>query len=364
MTLHLAINASELGRGRGGNETFVAGLIEGLAALPSQPETSLLTCEWDGTRSLPRSFRTVDLGPYRRLLFFLYQQTAILNRLEPDWYLSNYYLPLILPCRGAVVVHDLSFRVHPEWFPQSVAWYMRWLVGRAVEQAERVITVSKFSQHELLRFYPEAAGKVAVVPNGIGREFALAEDLDQQRADRHAISVYGVAAPYILAVGNIHPRKNLSKLLDAYLALRRRIAAVPSLVWVGAPRWGSDVLLARARGAGVQLTGFVAQAHLPAFYRQAKMLVYPSLYEGFGLPPVEAMACGTPVITSNTTSLPEVVGDAALKVDPSDRLVLAKAMERLLADAALRRRLSQAGLQRAERYTWPRSAKALLAALE
>jgi len=363
MTMHLTIYASELGRGRGGNETFIAGLVEGLAALPSPPDTSLLTCEWGGSRSLPRSFRTADLGPYRKLPFFLYQQTAALSRLEPDWYLSNYYLPPVLPCQGAVVIHDLSFRAHPEWFPRTVAWYMRWLVGWAVQRAERVVTVSEFSREELLRFHPEVAGKVAVVANGIGLEFTPAEDLEQQRADRQAISTYGVAAPYVLAVGNIHPRKNLSKLLDAYLALRRRRASVPSLVWVGAPRWGSDVLLARARGAGVQLTGFVAQAHLPAFYRQAKMLVYPSLYEGFGLPPVEAMACGTPVITSNTTSLPGVVGDAALKIDPTDVLALAKAMERLLDDAALRRRLSEAGLRRAERYTWTRTARALLAAL-
>jgi glycosyltransferase involved in cell wall biosynthesis len=136
------------------------------------------------------------------------------------------------------------------------------------------------------------------------------------------------------------------------------------MVWGGLQRWESGGLVARARSAGVVLPGFIAQEDLPAFYRQAEMLVYPSLYEGFGLPPVEAMACGTPVVTSNTTSLPEAVGEAALTVDPLNAEEIAAAMARLLDDVSLRQRLQQAGIERAGEFTWRRTARSLLDSLE
>lgn len=361
--MHLAINASELGRRRGGNESYIAGLIEGLSALSSPPEVSLLTCQWGIDLHLPPDFRQVNLDPYRRVPFLLWQQTRALKEVEADWYLSNFFLPLSLPCKGAVVVHDLSFRAHPEYFPASVAWYMRWLTGWAVRRAERVLTVSEFSRRELLRFYPRAKGDVSVVPNGVAKEFGPLSNGDTVAMDARTLSSYGVTPPYILALGNIHPRKNLSRLLDAYLGLRQGRASVPGMVWVGASRWSSHELLERARSTGVLLTGFVAQEDLPALYRGAVMLVYPSLYEGFGLPPVEAMACGTPVIVSDTTSLPEVVGEAALTVDPTDVGMMTDAMARLLDDELLRERLREAGLARSKQYTWPRAARHLLAAL-
>ena len=361
--MHLAINASELGRGRGGNETFIGGLISGLGSLPSPPVTTLLSCGSKVGLPLPSTFRLVHLGPYRRLHFFLYQQTAALRQMEADWYLSNYYLPPALPCKGAVVVHDLSFRAHPEWFPRGVAWYMRWLTWWAVRRAELVLTVSEFSRRELLRFYPGVEDKVAIVANGVGPEFRARDEAISHDADQERLYRYGVVSPYILAVGNIHPRKNLTRLLDAYVALQETSRSVPSMVWVGVPRWGTDNLLKRAHDLGVTLTGFVAQEDLPSFYRQATMLVYPSLYEGFGLPPVEAMACGTPVVASNLTSLPEVVGEAALTVDPTDPQALAGSMGRLLDDARLRETLSEAGTEHARRYTWTGSAQQLLAAL-
>jgi glycosyltransferase involved in cell wall biosynthesis len=181
--------------------------------------------------------------------------------------------------------------------------------------------------------------------------------------DEAILSQYGLKRPYILALGNIHPRKNLARLLAAYGCLRQSRESAPALVWAGIPRWASSELLAQARAAGVLLPGFVAQADLPALYRQATMLVYPSLYEGFGLPPLEAMACGTPVVTSKTTSLPEVVGEAALTVDPSSTEEIAAAMARLLDDASLRRHLHQAGLARAAEFTWSRTAESILASL-
>ena len=362
-TIHLVINASELGRQRGGNESYIAGLMDGLAQGKPSVRVSLLTCRWSTPAHFPSIFQQINLGVYRRLPFFLWQQSLALRRLKADWYLANFFLPPLLPCRGAVVVHDLSFRAHPEYFPRSVAWYMRWLTGWAIQKAHRILTVSEFSRQELCRFYAVDPAKVVVVPNGVGAEFQPASPA-MAATDEAILSQYGLKRPYILALGNIHPRKNLARLLAAYGCLRQSRESAPALVWAGIPRWDSSELLAQARAAGVLLPGFVAQADLPALYRQATMLVYPSLYEGFGLPPLEAMACGTPVVTSKTTSLPEVVGEAALTVDPTSVEEIAAAMARLLDDASLRRHLHQAGLARAAEFTWSRTAESLLASLK
>jgi glycosyltransferase involved in cell wall biosynthesis len=358
--MHLVINTTELGRQRGGNESYLAGLVQGLAALNPPIQTSLLTCDWGRPLDLAPVFQRVNLGRYRRLPFFLWQQTVALRQLEADWYLSTFFLPPLLPCRGAVLLHDLSFRAHPEYFPTTIALYMRFLTGLALRRARRVVALSRFTRQELARFYPAAVEKTAVVYPGVDEGFRPgpgAQDEDVLRA-------CGAAPGYILALGNMHPRKNLSRLLDAYVYLKRARKSTPAMVWVGLQRWESGGLLERARAEGVLLPGFVAQQDAPAFYRQAAMLVYPSLYEGFGLPPIEAMACGTPVIASNTTSLPEAVGQAALTVNPTDTAAIATAMAQLLDDALLRRRLRRTGIEWAREFSWRRTAQRLLALLE
>ena len=362
--MHLVINATEVGRQRGGNESFITGLVEGLAGLDLSCRVSLLTCHWGAPTSLPSAFQQLNLGSYRRLPFFLWQQTLALRRLEADWYLSNFFLPLFMPCKGVVAVHDLSFRAHPEYFPRTIAWYMRWLTGWAVRRARRVLTGSAFSRQELFRFYSVNEKKVVSIPYGVGSEFRPASDETHRMAEQRILSNYGITGPYILALGNIHPRKNLTRLLDAYLSLQQERVSVPSMIWAGLERWDSGGLIERAQSAGVILTGFVTQQDLPALYRQAEMLVYPSLYEGFGLPVLEAMACGTPVVTSNTTSLPEVAGDAALIVDPTNVTEIAQGLARLLEDAILRKSLQEAGLEWSKTFTWTRTAQLLLDALD
>jgi len=371
-TMHLVINASDLGRSRGGNESYLLGLVAGLATLArpagrSAVRVSLIVAHEGVGPARPvaeaHGFDLIDAGPYRRLSFFLWQQTAILRRLRPDWYISTFFLPPVTPCRAAVLIHDLSFRAHPGYYPLSIAAYMRLLTGQAIRRAEVVVALSEFTRGEIVRFYPAAGGKVAVVYPGIGAEFC-----PDAKEDGRALSALGVRQPYVLAVGNIHPRKNLGRLLDAWLRLPvlalRDAEPVPALVWAGLDRWGSGDLICRARGAGVQLIGFVPAACLPALYRQAEALVYPSVYEGFGLPPLEAMACGTPVLTANTTSLPEAVGDTAVTVDPTDVEALAEGLAQVLFDGTLRRDLRTRGLARAAAFRWERTAERLVGVLD
>ncbi len=362
--MRVALNATEIGRQRGGNESFLLGLLDGWRSIPTTEPLTLIACS-EGLRSLsgvsdPDRFHLIDTGPYRRWPSYLWRQTRALRQTQPDWYLSTFLLPPRVPCRAAVIVHDVSFRAHPEYFPFSIAAYMRILVGWAVRRAEVVLTISDFTRREIQRYYPSAAHKTVVVSCGVGREFTVDGPAD---ADRAALQKYGIAPPYLLAVGNIHPRKNLGRLLDAYLALKATTADVPRLIWAGVERWGSTELQRRARLAEVHMPGRIASEDLPALYRQALALVYPSLYEGFGLPPLEAMACGTPAIVSNSTSLPEVVGNAALLVDPMNVKDWAAALQQVVSSAALRAQLRESGLSRARLYRWAAVAERVWQAL-
>lgn len=365
--MHLALNASELGRRRGGNETYLLGLLEGLAEVaPGIPTQVSLIASSEGAhlvRTEPRfgRFHLLDTGAYRRLPFLLWQQTSLLRRLRPDWYLSTFFLPPVTPCRAAVLVHDLSFRAHPRYFPWPIALYMRLLTSLAVRRADLVVALSAFTRQEVARFYPAAVDKTFVVYPGVGQEF---QPESEPVADTQTLADLGIARPYLLAVGNIHPRKNLGRLLAAWEHLRDAGHDVPPMVWVGQRRWESGPLLDRARAAGVLLPGFVAPRHLPALYRGAEALVYPSLYEGFGLPPLEAMACGTPVLAAEASSLPEAVDDAAVLADPTSVEALADGLASLLFDSDLRRDLRDKGLARAAQFRWPSTAERLLDILD
>jgi glycosyltransferase involved in cell wall biosynthesis len=365
--MHLLINASDLGRRRGGNESYLIGLLTGLAAVARDTNlrvSALVSSE--GALLLaaePRVGRISirNMGAYRRVPFLVWQQTALVRRLQPDWFVSTFFLPPLTPSRAAVLIHDLSFRSHPEYFPLPIAAYMRLLTGLAMRRADVVVALSEFTRSEIWHFYPHARGRSAVVYPGVGEEFT--PDGDAQ-ADEGVLDALGVRQPYLLAVGNIHPRKNLERLLVAWLSLREAGRPVPAMVWAGLSHWGSRELLERACVAGVHLLGYVEPAHLPALYRRAQALAYPSLYEGLGLPPLEAMACGTPVLVAGSTSLPEAVGDAAVTVDPHDAGALAEGLAMVLFDDLERRELRSRGLARASRFGWRHTAEELVRALK
>jgi glycosyltransferase involved in cell wall biosynthesis len=361
--MHVAFNASDLGRHRGGNESYLLGLLDGLASLVDGAGIRVSLIVGDEGEHLARSehrfrfFDVINVGQYRRFPFLLWQQTAVLRRLRPDWYISTFFLPPVMPCQAAVLIHDLSFRAHAEYFPPTIALYMRILTGLAIRRADRVIALSQFTRQEVQRFYPAAADKTAVLYPGVGREFTSEGD---PALDDQVLASLEIQRPYLLAVGNVHPRKNLGRLLAAWKQVQNAGYQPPPMVWAGIGRWESEPLLEKARAAGVQLLGFVTARHLPALYRQAEALVYPSLYEGFGLPPLEAMACGTPVLASNTTALPEAVGNAAVTVDPTSVDALAKGLAQVLLDPSSRSSLRARGLVRVAEFRWETTARQLV----
>lgn len=265
-------------------------------------------------------------------------------------------LPLVLPVPAVVTVHDLTTVLLPESHRLKVKWSVFPFLQRTLEAARRIVTDSRATADDVGRHFPGVRAKLRVVPLGVDPEFAPAPP-DAVAAIRTAL---GCPDGYVLYAGTIEPRKNLALLLDAWEALgpTRRLP----LLLAGGYGWHSDALVRRARAlapAGVRLLGRVDQAHLVELFQGASAFVYPSLYEGFGLPPLEALACGVPTVVSNASSLPEVVGDAALVVDPADPHALAGALRRLLGDPGLRGELAARGPERAARFRWSDAAAAM-----
>ncbi|HEY8478157.1 MAG TPA: glycosyltransferase family 1 protein [Chloroflexota bacterium] len=269
-------------------------------------------------------------------------------------------LLLVRGARRVATVHDVIPYVLPETSTTLDRWVYRYWLPRVVRALDAVITVSRHSKADIQRFLRVDPARVHVVPEGVhpryrpvAREAALA-----------TLARYGIRAPYILFVGSVEERKNLPRLLEAYAALRAWSTRW-TLVVVGARQWRSSPAFETVRRLGlgphVRFTGFVPEDDLPALYAGADLFVFPSLYEGFGLPVLEAMACGTPVVASNAASLPEVAGDAALLVDPRAVDALGAAMRRVLTDEGLARALRARGLERARAFTWDRAARLTLA---
>jgi glycosyltransferase involved in cell wall biosynthesis len=265
--------------------------------------------------------------------------------------------------RQVCTIHDIIPIDRPEWFSaQFSAWY-QWLLPKLVHRVQHIIAISDFTRRRLVQRLGVAPGKITVVWNGVDAQF----NPQPEQAIEGMRAALGIRSPrYLLASGSRDPRKNLVRLLEAWERILPVMPEDLELVLIG--REESSLVFATAKASEiperVRFAGYVKQEQLPALYSGALALVYPSLYEGFGLPPLEAMACGTPVVTSSTTSLPEVVGDAAVLVDPANTDAIAEGMMRIVDCANLRGELREAGLARAREITWDWSAKQTMRVLQ
>src|SRR5436305_864852 len=275
----------------------------------------------------------------------------------PDFVLP----PLGKKVRKVVTIHDLAFLEHPEYAVPSLAAYLKKVVPEAVAAANVVAAVSTEVQRTLIEHLQVPPEKLTVIPNGVGPHFRRITDPLILNAARHK---FGLKHPLLLAVGTMEPRKNHLGLIKAFHMARQQKQGPAMLAIVGGPGWLYDetrkLVSDLQMEHKVRFLGRVSDLELITLYSIADSFAFPSFFEGFGIPPIEAMACGTPVITSKTSSLPEVVGDAALLVDPSDIADIAQAIVRLTQDADLCATLQQKGYQRAKEFTWEKSAYKML----
>ena len=261
--------------------------------------------------------------------------------------------PLWAPAPVIVTVFDVAFLVFPETkTPEDASYWSTW-VRRSVRRAERVIATSEATKRDLVNLCGTPPERIVTIPLGVDPRFRPAEDAEQAR---QICSRYGAISPFVLYVGNIEPRKNLVRLVAAYHRLKGRYKDLPKLVICGEKGWLYDDVFRTVEELNLQedvlFIGYVSHYELMCLYTEAQALLYPSLYEGFGLPILEAMACGTPVVTSNVSSMPEVAGDAAILVDPYSEAEIADAIEAVLTDATLHARLINRGFAQAKRFTW------------
>lgn len=268
-----------------------------------------------------------------------------------------FVVPLLSPCPSVVTIYDLSFLLYPEGFKRAKRFYLSLFTRLSARRARRIIAISENTKRDVVRLLGVSPDKVDVVYCGIDEAFRpLAKDqVASFRAKR------GLPERFILFVGTIEPRKNITTLIEAFANLHTCEPANLKLVIGGAKGWFYQDVFARVEELGLEdaviFPGYIPASELPWWYNAAELFVYPSLYEGFGLPPLEAMACGTPVIVANTSSLPEVVGEAGLTVDPLDAEGLAVAIRRVLDDETLWQEMRERGWQRAKGFSWTKTAR-------
>lgn len=358
--LRVAIDCRPVTAPKTGDRTYVLNLIRALARVDSSNHYLLYTAEpTDLTRFGKPNFDPVVLPSDPPWWWTPFTFPDDLARSQVSVAHVQYIIPLSRPVPVITTIHDLAFRRFPGLFPLKHRVLLNTLVPLSAWRAAHVITGSESTRADLLNFYRLPPERVTVTPYAAD---PIYRPMDREEAARAARGRFGLKTPFILSVGVLQPRKNLTRLVQAFASIARQIPH--SLVLVGKWGWAHDQLrqaLKRASlGDRIAFTGYVADADLPVLYNAAELFVYPSLYEGFGLPPLEAMACGTPVIAGRESSLPEVVGTAGVLVDPRDTRAIATAMADLLSDARERERLGRAAVERAARFSWDMTAELTL----
>ena len=339
----VVIDADVLGRHRTGDETYVRGLLRELAA--AAPADLRLAAITRRSELIPEGVEPVELPARSQTLRMAISVPRLLRRLRPALIHFQHALPLGAPAPAVVTVHDLSFERHPSVMSRRDRFNFRTAVPHSARRADRILAVSELTKRDLIQLYAIPPEKIVVTPNGVDPVFAP----DGPKPD---------GEPYALFVGALQPRKDATAAIEAVALLDE---AAPRLVLVGPDKGGRAEAERTAERLDlanrVELRGHVPQEELAALYRGAACLVFPSRYEGFGLPVLEAMASGTPVVATTAGALPEVAGDAAILVEPANPVALAGGIERALAD---RERLRAAGLERARRYSWAETARRTL----
>ncbi len=358
--MRVAIDAHMVGRQETGNETYILNLIQALAKLDAESSYSIYTTEPRSLLSriqLPANFQVITIRPALPVLRIPFAMPYTAWRQSSDILHVTYNAPPFCPCATVVTVHDISFRLFPEWFSPRDRLILSTLVPLSIRHAARVLTVSEYSKRDLVREYRVPPQKVVVTPDAAAEHYRPLEDPVRLAAIRRQ---YGLADKFILAVGNLQPRKNLHRLLEAY----KRLCAcddLPQLAIVGRSLWQGSHIVKLVADYGLEnrvvFTGYVPETDLPWLYNAALCLVFPSLYEGFGLPVLEAMACGTPVVATSASAVPEVAQDAALVFDPRSVDEIAQALHDMLSNEPLRQQLSRKGRERARLFSWERTAR-------
>lgn len=362
--MHLAIDAHMVGERETGNETYIINLIQGLLRQFPEHNYHLFTChKADLTRHLPANSgaKLVDVPP-NPLIRIPFVIPRALQKNQAQLLHVTYIAPPSLPCPVVVTIHDISYSLFPEFFSLRDRLILSMLVPLTARRATAIIASSKKTRDDLITRYGISQQKITVTHLSFNKRF---QTLNKAEAEEFVAIHYNIRQDFILTLGNLQPRKNLPRLIEAYARLKRAKKLNLLLVIAGQAQWRESEIYQTIKDAGVEqeviFTGYIPHEHLPWLYNAASFFVYPSLYEGFGLPPLEAMACGTPVICANTGALPEVVGKAALTFNPYNLDDMTQKIFIMASSDELRSTLGLKGLQQAQQFSWDKTARETMA---
>lgn len=357
--MRIAVDAHAIGRRLTGNEVFIRSLLQAFAAQPGGCEFRAYVSSAEAAGAIPANIAVarVAANPYVRLGWDLARKV---RRDRADLLHVQYTAPLRCPVPVVVSVHDVSFLEHPEYFTRARATQLQITVGRTVRSAAKILTCSEFSRRSILKVYGDIEeDKVVVAPNAAAPQF---RPISREAALAYVREHYRITEPFVLSVGDLQPRKNQIGLIKAFARMVRAYPQLPHrLVLAGKETWFAHRVHEAAKESGVgdriQFFGFVPDSDLVQLYNACDLFAFPSFYEGFGLPPLEAMACGRAVVCAHTSAMPEVVDGAALLFDPYAVDEIARAMADLLLDSELRVRMERLGLQRSTYFSWQKCAE-------
>lgn len=363
MTYTIGIDARKLDDF--GIGTYIRNLIRAIAELDQENSFVLFVGERgaEALDDLPDNFQfLIERSPAYSLREFLALSWRLLRRRVDLYHATHYVLPAVVPCRAVVTIHDIIHLLYPEYLPNPLAFlYAQRMIRRSLARGDRIIAVSQNTKTDLMDYFDTDPRKIRVVYQGVSDEFR--QKIPERELGARLTNL-GISRPYLLFVGNPKPHKNLDNVIRAYARAAELHRFEAPLVCVGDRRGSQYKILGRAEQLGIsehiRLLGHVAQEELPALYQGATLFLYPTLYEGFGLPVVEAMASGVPVITSDTSALKEVAEGYAHLVNPLDIEGMATAIAHCLSDDDHRQALAKLGLRRAEDFRWRRTAEMTL----
>ena len=363
--MRYAIDAHAIGQHLTGNEVYIRSLLGAFAALDQQSDFYTYIAVKEAEPWIPERFqlRYVSRDPFVRLGFDLSNQV---RKDRPALLHVQYTAPIICPVPIVVSIHDVSFLERPEYFTPLRRKQLEWTVARTARMAAKIITVSEFSRNAILRAYDLPPEKVVVALDAANPFFRV---VNRESAARRVRERFAFQGPYVLAVGDLQPRKNHIGMIQAFASLVRANSQLTHrLVIAGQDTWFSPKVREAARASGcedrIHFLGFVSDDDLLNLYNACDCFVFPSFYEGFGIPILEAMACGRAVACANTSAMPEVADGAGLNFDPHRTEEISRAMRDILVDPELRGRMERLGVQRARVFSWEKTAQQTLAVYE
>lgn len=355
--IKIGIDAHMIGDHSGGNESYYSNILQAMN-VPENCKIYLFLKEGTDDSQYRDKFEIVFFKSKSAFIRNFVELTILCKKLNLDVLHTQYFIPFIRPCKVVCTIHDICFEHFKDIFTKKEYYRQKLLIPYAAKHSEYIFTVSKHAKNDISGCYKIPKERLVVTYNAVNSSFTKLSQTELNEEELREKFEIG-SQDYILSVCNLQPRKNLVRLIEAFVAMKKKSPQrEEKLVIVGKKAWLFNDILKAAIGSNkdIVFTDYVSGSDLVRLYNAAKVFVYPSFFEGFGIPPLEAMACGTPVAVADATSLPEVVGDAGVYFDPFDVNAMKESMEKLLTDDELSVRFKEKMQMRVEKFSWEISA--------